>query len=427
MSCNRYFSKVKGDSFSCSSKTNTKSLSSRNSIMNFEDFSVEMIYYDNNSHSSQQPSSPVKLFSPKKRAPSPLNRKSPEERMRRMLFNFPSPLLKTYCEVFVKPEGCNYFYVKTLLQFYSSRGKLTDLLINLAFEEIEKTNCHNALFRGNTVFTRVFFYYLNHYCSDFLTRTTRKVVNEINSNEKYSRLNELSRDSDEFKKAFEDILKVFTNTLKEEKPQFPSHLQEILRSIFTQINDYRDKKQALSTTTTLLFLRFLLTPFSAVPNVLIETQKLITEITNKRKSCTFITQSTDQTTNFKRSIESYIEGVLFGPTTFALSNRGFDYSEQENSLIALINVIKQEMRIFSTKYKGDFDEVFSLLKGKTDVLATCSISYFTDEYTRWMEEREKKAIKENEVLRKRIDVLKENIDRIKTRISAVEVVSNFCF
>ncbi|ELP86744.1 hypothetical protein EIN_307700 [Entamoeba invadens IP1] len=431
-----------------------------------EDISVQLIYRQSGSLTARTHYSPEKTpslalknlspfiqISPRKTPTPNAVKKSPEEAMRRMLFNFPSNLLTAYCQIvchcvkiiyiytiffnvlnflkiFVKQDESNPFYIKSLLQFYSSRGKLTDLLIYLAQEEIEKTNQHNMLFRGNTSFTRIFTQYLNRYCSSFLNNTSIQVVQILlkknTKNEEENELqNALKNTNDDlvFNNDFFDTLNLFTSILESQKNTFPSHLQEILRNVYYKVKDKRDEKQAINAVTTLLFLRFILTPFTSTPVILKETQKLIGEIGTITLPFNKNPLTNRQTTHFKLYVESYINTILFGPTNYALSHRGFNALEQENSLIAIINIIRQEMRTFSMIYKGDFDDVFSVIKGKTDALVNCSISYSTAEFVKWMDDREKLIYKENDLLKRNIETLKANICYLKSKIESAETVS----
>ncbi|KAL7720096.1 Ras-GAP domain-containing protein [Entamoeba marina] len=330
---------------------------------------------------------------------SSLNKKSQEEQLRKLLFCFPSDFLIAYSNALLKGEP-NPFHITELLKFFSSRGRLTDLLTNLAYTELETINIHNELFRGNTPFTKVFSTYLHRYCSDYLSQTTHKLLASVNSTT-----------------SIDEILMSFSKILTQTRNQFPCHLKIILQKIHSTVSVLRGTSSARRAIATLLFLRYIFTPLTQSPSILKVVQRIVSEVANSSKSRRDAPPGIHE---MMLACEQLLESVVNGPTGYGMSRRGISEDDQEKSLISLIAIIRHELKHINNYYVGDFEEVFAVVKGKADPCVGMNVAYVTKEFTSWMDERELAVIKENNDLRFEVDKLQKDIRKLKQTILLVK-------
>ncbi|BFU22822.1 GTPase-activator protein for Ras family GTPase [Entamoeba histolytica HM-1:IMSS-B] len=349
------------------------------------------------------------------------SKKSQEEEMRKFLFNFPSLLLNSYCNALIKNDG-NPYHIKVLLEFYSSRGKLIDLLTNLAYDEIDSCNINNQIFRGNTLFTKIYAEYLRRYCSEFLASSTLQFIELLKSNKRYLDGFSLPKESEEYRSCFREGMRHYVKLVEQSKKLFPAHLREIIKNIFFKIKSNRGEQQAIRTISTLLYLRYLFIPFATYPSLLVEIQKVVNETTKRDHLILYspVPREKQFCSEFIHFIERTLVSVITGPTSFSTSIRGISALNQEKSLVSLVSVIRQEMRVISKFYPNDFDEVFQVVKGKTNTNASCSVCYITDEFTGWMTEREKALVKENSEIIKQIQIIQKQNEKLRSQILSLK-------
>ncbi|EDR29896.1 hypothetical protein EDI_111780 [Entamoeba dispar SAW760] len=349
------------------------------------------------------------------------SKKSQEEEMRKFLFNFPSLLLNSYCTALIKNDG-NPYHIKVLLEFYSSRGKLIDLLTNLAYDEIDGCNINNQIFRGNTLFTKIYAEYLRRYCSEFLASSTLQFIELLKTNKHYLDGFSLPKESEGYRSCFREGMRHYVKLLEQSKRLFPAHLREIIKNIFFKVKSNRGEQQAIRTISTLLYLRYLFIPFATYPSLLVEIQKVVTETTKRDHLILYspIPKEKQFCSEFIHFIERTLISVITGPTSFSTSIRGISALNQEKSLVSLVSIIRQEMKLISKFYPNDFDEVFQVVKGKTNTNASCSVCYITDEFTGWMTEREKALVKENSEIMKQIQIIQKQNERLRSQILSLK-------
>ncbi|KAL7714723.1 Ras-GAP domain-containing protein [Entamoeba marina] len=329
------------------------------------------------------------------------SRKSQEESLTEMFFQKDSELLNCYCESLIKNET-NPSCIGTLLEFWFSRGKLVELLTNLAEKEIQTTNVHNQLFRGNTVFSKVYSKYLSKYCGGYIKETSYPFLDFIK--EKYG-LNgiedALKNDNEKY-----TICHIFSTFLLDNVDLIPPHFKEIFQNIYSFVFQKLGEEQANKVFVTLLFLRYLLTPFITSPNLLVTIQKVLSDLLTKSTQNNDMLD--DEMLKFKTNIKTLIFKIKRGPSMYTTSFKGISIAKQEKSLNQMIELIKQEMKTLSHYYNGDFTPVFCVVKGKVNY--ELSVSYASTQFTTWLEEKEILAKQQNEKLKSEINrISKENI------------------
>ncbi|KAL7721925.1 Ras-GAP domain-containing protein [Entamoeba marina] len=320
--------------------------------------------------SSPASTSPITIKKEKKTKPSA--KKSQEQSLAELLFDKSNHLLFAYCDALLKNDP-DPQHITVLIDYYQSRGKLTDLLTTLACREISMTKGTTPLFRGNTTFTRVYSYYVRRHCSSLLQSTSSIII--VNENQTPS----------------SDILSIYAKTLLKSLPELPPHLHSALQIISSKVHEFRGEVAAMRAVATLLFLRFLFIPLIRLPDILKKLQSGVHDALEG--NCDEI--SGDVT--FSRAVHIIVEHVMEGPCGVGVSVVGVSSARREASLRGIIEIIKTEMRKISGKYNDDFEEVFNVVKGKVDG-CVINVDFATSELTSWMDEREGIVERENKEL-----------------------------
>ncbi|KAL7722566.1 Ras-GAP domain-containing protein [Entamoeba marina] len=371
----------------------------------------------NSSHSGiKSVNSPLALKSPLTSAsvskkPFYSYRKTQEESMRELFLGDDSTLLYAYCESLIKQDS-NPRYIKVLLMYYASRGKLVELMQKLSEREIETSSIHNQLFRGNSIFTKVYNQYINLYCSQYLQSTTHKFLQYLNEMNIDFVLEDCLENKSSYEQLTTNVLQLFSTILLDTIDAIPSHLRLILRALYKNVTELRGQNKANCAFKTLFFLRYLLTPLLRSPEILKILQKAVTN-----SSCDLSNMSPEQL-KFKFTINQILQVITRGPTIINSTTNMVNIKEMEKSLIEVIEIIKGEMKKISLYYKKDFADVFSVVKGKYDGSGgTSSIHSTAPDLINWMNEKERGLMKENDDLRKEIVRLEMRIEKLKQRVN----------
>ncbi|KAL7714147.1 Ras GTPase-activating protein [Entamoeba marina] len=352
-----------------------------------------------------------------------LLKQSNEEILTELYFNKDSKLLLAFCKSLIGRNDFSNYHIRILLKFYKSRGKLTDLLITLAENEIETSNPQNELFRGNSIFTRVYAEYLRNYCSQFL-QSVIQPIEELIFTTKTRQSPGLPTSDENRSNVFvssllRDVLIVFSETLVDAIDQLPPHLRLILRHIFQKVLTKRGEDSACHVFETLLFLRFLLPPLSTTPQLLKQIQLLLKSCTGKILFVHSIDNDNSlckqEESSFIHSVNVLYRNIVFGPLSYGISAKGVKRVEQDESYHDMINVLRSELNKISSHYGDGFEVVFNLIKGKREV-SHINILTAAEGMTDWMIEREIQVEVENKELRTAIDRLERSCQLLRQKI-----------
>ncbi|GAB1225502.1 hypothetical protein ENUP19_0254G0004 [Entamoeba nuttalli] len=338
------------------------------------------------------------------------SKKSAEETLRELLFRDNSILLRSYCDSLLKkdPQTNQIF---TLILFYSSRGKITQLLCQVGRREIKEAKAGTPLFRGNTPFIRLYSYYLFFYCSDFMNKTTSEVMNETGIN----KLNPVEYDDEIW---IEKFVRYYSILIVQNANCIPCHQRKVIKSLLSSpsvINDITKKKQIFST---LIFLRYLFVPFLKHPCILKLLQKCVSEwIRECEDKDKKQVNTTDVFNELKLSLDYLYDNVVNSPVGFEVGM--INLKQQEQSLNELMDILKDNLFTLSSDYNGDFQEIFNLVKGKQEVDTSTNMDFATDELKHWTGSKLEIASQLNCELKFKITELTRENERIKHRISFI--------
>ncbi|EDR30282.1 hypothetical protein EDI_131490 [Entamoeba dispar SAW760] len=338
------------------------------------------------------------------------SKKSVEEKLRELLFRENSILLKSYCDNLLKkdPQTNQVF---SLILFYSSRGKVTQLLCQVGRREIKEAKAGTPLFRGNTPFIRLYSYYLFFYCSDFMNKTTSEVMNETG-------LNKLSPVEYDDETWVEEFVRYYSLLIIQNANCIPCHQRKIIKSLLCSPSvkdDIIKKKQIFST---LMFLRYLFVPFLKHPYILKSLQKCVSEwIREGEEKDKKQGNTTDIFNELKLSLDHLYDNVVNSPVGFEVGM--INLKQQEQSLNELMDILKDNLFTLSSDYSGDFQEIFNLVKGKQEVDTSTNMEFATDELKHWTGSKLEIASQLNCELKFKITELTRENERIKHKISFI--------
>ncbi|KAL7721824.1 Ras-GAP domain-containing protein [Entamoeba marina] len=318
---------------------------------------------------------------------NPVIKKPHEQSLRELFFENNNSLLYAYCDTLIKND-VNPYYIEVLMDFWSSRGKLVDLMLLLAKREILNENPNNQLFRGNTIFSKVYAKYLSSCCNSYLNETSNAFVEFITESYDEQGIQEVMK-NDNLKG---DMMSTFSELLLDNIHLIPSHFRVLLQTIYSLVMKERGEEHADKTFITLLFLRYLFIPFVKTPSVLISFQKCMSEAFTKTTTPSIL--NTYHMEEVKKNVKYLIASIKRGPAMHSVSLKGVSMQKQEKSLNQILEVIKREMKNISRIYDGDFSVVFSAVKGRVDCCTGgYSIPYAMNTYVEWLEEKEKNSWK----------------------------------
>ncbi|BFU21295.1 Ras GTPase-activating protein, putative [Entamoeba histolytica HM-3:IMSS] len=354
-------------------------------------------------------------------------RPSNEEVLASMFLEKNSRLLYSYSQALISKSDYNSYHIRILLKFFKSRGKLTHLITNLSDIEIETTNYNNELFRGNSVFTRVFSEYLKNYCNEFLQliiSPIQEIIKEVKTKNQPSILTgDDSLNGLLLACTIKDVLEKMAVSITKNTCLLPPHLRYILRHIYNSVYLIRGEEASKHVLETLIFLRFILPPLAQTPQLLKKLQSLLKmangKIFSRFSDDKHETLTTREETLFISSVNTFYRGIITGPLSFATSFKGVKRSEQDESYNDIVQVIRSEMNRISSVFGDGFETVFDIVKGKKDVVSVNVINA-AEEMTSWMIDREYELEGENKELRLSVDCLKKECCILRQKVMELQ-------
>ncbi|ELP92113.1 hypothetical protein EIN_380200, partial [Entamoeba invadens IP1] len=310
-------------------------------------------------------------------------RRTIEMTLKEMLFTTPSPLLDAYATL-MNGISVNHHLVTVLLNFFASRGKVVQLIEYFSKNEVSSTNRCNPLFRGNTSFIRIYSLYLRTFCAEFISSTSVQLLKDFEGVE-----------------SIDDamILENFSALLLENSDKIPTHLKIILRSIYNYVLSIRGADDARNAFVTLLFLRYLYTPFMKNVQILKLLQKANIDIFLLKKY-----EMSFPLAQFRRAVDVLFTQCIKEP----LENGSIllNPTLQGTSFKEMFETLKFEMSRISNVYRGDFNDVFSLIKGKVACQESTESIKSVEELNVWTQTRIENAQNRNSELKRQIEYLK---------------------
>ncbi|EDR27435.1 hypothetical protein EDI_092260 [Entamoeba dispar SAW760] len=345
---------------------------------------------------------------------SPLKKKkSQEDSLREMFFSPKNTLLYCFCDSLLK-QDVNVSYIRCLINFYASRGKVIELLETIAFKEIDETSYCNELFRGNTPFIKIFNNYTSKFCDELL-KEEFKTYSDIHISQTEHILKEGTW-VDKISTS-KNVIHLLTKFLIKCSSYIPSHFKTILRKIYHRVAQNRSITEARNTFLTLFFLRYCFRPFSKVPSIL----KILHEAVHRcvQESKYSIDSNNIELRTAINSLLSYITNTPDG-SSYGLIN----ITMQEVSLEQMVNIFKTEMGTISKFYNGDFNEIFNIVKGKYDGIQSINPEMAVSRLNTWEEEKLSLASQLNSQLKQQIKKLKKYNKILKNRINTLTALCN---
>ncbi|KAL7722941.1 Ras-GAP domain-containing protein [Entamoeba marina] len=356
-------------------------------------------------HSSTQSTPSPNLFNEKKC--------TQEEAFRQFFFGYNTPLLHAYCEGLLTITP-NPHHILVLLQYYSSRGSLVDLLTTLAVKEIETADSVNKLFVEESPFLHVYSFYLSHCCNDYLQFIVHFLNGHISKNSVDKSIDNVDAQSMDY---CNDVSLAFNQLFVDSNKgfnQFPIHLRVILRSIYRKVCEKRSESEANEALATLLFTKYLFAPFFK-NSALLQTLKNTVSAMFASRAFIYYEGVHSQYSPFI----NLLSFIKIGPTSFGRSKRGINSRLQERSLKDIVEIVKWEMKKISPYYDGDFYDVFCYVKGHKKDTFLQNVDYVTILFMNWSDDREEMIKSENYQLKKSIAALKERNESIKQKIASL--------
>ncbi|ELP90694.1 hypothetical protein EIN_024030 [Entamoeba invadens IP1] len=327
---------------------------------------------------------------------STIRKSSTEDLLKSLLFANPSPLLNAYCDGLLQQVPVPT-HITALMSFFSSRGKLIDLLTVLARREIDGCSA-NQLFRGNGAFTKIYSSFLSTEGSFLINSTSQKLVEYIIQSGLDKKLE--SKNNEEVKVIAETLFYSFSSLLQKHFADFSVCHKMVLKSLYMEVSRKRGEIQAKNAFTTLIFLRYLFVPFMRFPNLL------------KNFQATVSTRLSENT-EIGKVIDNMLENIVNVPSLCYSSP--IDLKKQEKSLQQIINIIRSEMPKISKKYVGDFDIVFAAVKSKRE--DSTNIDFAAMELRCWSEGKLESSAKLNAELKAKIESIKKTNQMLRNKMS----------
>ncbi|BFU20822.1 GTPase-activator protein for Ras family GTPase [Entamoeba histolytica HM-1:IMSS-B] len=336
---------------------------------------------------------------------SPIQKKSPEQALRSLLFCDTPSLLYCYCDSLLK-QTVSLSAINSLLVFYSSRGKVTLLFTKLGEKEINKSKQGIPLFRGNTSFIRLYNAYVITYCNHYLIDMADVIVHETDQpsiNEQYQ---------------ITKWVKSFTKYLVNNLHSICSHHKRIIRELCRYVSPSLDNQKRRQVFTTLFFLRYLFLPLISYPSLLKTLQKAISEwLKQPEKSQR---DQNNPMTPFKNAIDIVYDYIINFPDGMDVGM--VDQRKQEESLCHLISILKENMHVLSNCYSDDFYDIFSLVKGNQVDIAPTNVAASIDNIKQWNEDKINTMTKINVELKAKIRQMELQNEKIKQQIRRIKSI-----
>ena len=355
-----------------------------------------------------------------------LSQKSNDELLNYYFFEEDSKLLNVYCQTFIKGGEINQYHIKVLLKYFRSHGKMNKLLTTLAINEIENANRSNELFRGNTIFTRVYLEYLKNYCNDYLSSIVHKIETIMNKHQirqSISLIPTKQMSEKQFEKMYKEILIFLSHEFKNIH-NIPQHLRYIIKQIYIKVVQVRDEKSAKNVLETLLFLRFILPPLSSNPELLKKIQILLKKANGKLSTINTINgeelkKLQPWEIQFISSVNYFYHSFIQIPLNLASVSKGIDRKLQDETFKEIVEIMRSQLSVISRNYGEGFENVMKILKRSKETTKG-DIYGASDMLSNWMKEKQNEMEEENRLLRIAIADLKKSCDELRERIKLLQ-------
>ncbi|ELP87854.1 hypothetical protein EIN_274210 [Entamoeba invadens IP1] len=269
-----------------------------------------------------------------------------DDAMLQILFLAPySPLLKSYVRTLLKTD-CENRNIDVLMNYFTARKLLPQLLQTLAKFEVEQTNMCNPLFRGNTIFSKTYIFYLNKHCSDFVKETSSALLDFLSAIQ-------FDDKSSASTTMYSSIVSTYLSLLNESKRIIPKNLLWVIHGIYKVVLIKRNSTEALIGVNTLFFMRYLLIPFMKMPNLFKYIQSLITPIVCGKQ----VIQKNEEFYVIQELIDIITKEVL-APNTPRSYYMTKDQERTSNEMLVLLRTNREAL---IDNYDGDEMELSNLL------------------------------------------------------------------
>ncbi|ELP93424.1 hypothetical protein EIN_058790 [Entamoeba invadens IP1] len=175
------------------------------------------------------------------------NKYSQEEFLASLFFETNSELLKAY---YWTLGNNTHFEQFTLLNYFSTRGKLCLLFENVVDFEFENPPENILTFLTHSHFVQMYNIYLQHYCAKSIYDITQKVV---------KRIEELNEETQTL--SFQEIIHSLCNVLYTTVFQIPEHLAILLKIVFLKVQESYGNNLAVHFFVVLFFKHYVAIPF----------------------------------------------------------------------------------------------------------------------------------------------------------------------
>ena len=318
-------------------------------------------------------------------------------------------MLEAYCQTFITGEENASYNIRMLLKFFKSRGKLHELLTRIYTKEIETTSVHNPLFRGNTLFTKIYNEYTKTYCKEYFNKIMQPIVALL---EQFKSQEEQPSEDVIYAKTLE----LFTDLLKKYPP--PSTLMICLHGLYRKVIIDRSETIACNVIQTLLFLRFLLTSLSHHGTILRKLQMLMKK-SGQLLNASQVKRLTPQETEFIRVVNITYSMIFNCPYGEQTVFKGYDESEQEESFKGILNIIRTNMNKFYANYGEGFEEFFKITKN-TKEQPKSNLFLVSEEMVSRMIEKYTELEEENKRLKQVISATSDKCEFLRKKIEKIE-------
>ncbi|ELP87413.1 hypothetical protein EIN_096800 [Entamoeba invadens IP1] len=362
----------------------------------------------------------------------------------------PQPMLFAYCKIMIKGveliEG--RINSRNLIRYATAYGFLKEMIISLARIEINSTPPASFIFRGNSAFTRLFFYYLESSTQDFLEAVIGSVVAKMIDDPKLYFESIDPTQSDNENLLFENldsvtaVMDVLGKLLLSNFNKIPLQVVGILRDILFEVKK-KDPNLTVryNTYKTVFFLRYL---FIALNNakqyVPVQLAHELPQIAEQIKT---IVRFGQMIVNGRSSQDQLSEYVIQACSGFCQSMRlvfneicqceplrpkevvGINFNIQKQVSFELFNSIKPFLSKFKTELdamgKSEvFEKVFTCSRKNDNFIRKFELGPIIDSSTKmhsFMMERLLLLQEENEDYVRRIKEIKSSIQRTTTILS----------
>ncbi|ELP85436.1 hypothetical protein EIN_087480 [Entamoeba invadens IP1] len=291
-----------------------------------------------------------------------------------------SQLLYAYCNVFIR-TNYNEKYTRTLLYYFSSRGKLVDLLNRIISIELETVD-EDQLFTKTGIFVPIFSSYVSLFCGSY--RNNLKMSYQRKLKEK--KINDQLEEKEPFNTFYETIADDFKN--------IPTHFVIVMSRLFKTVSKALGKRYSIETVRSLFVLNIVEPIIKGTPLV------------NSLNQMT--------TNHLTRFIHRVVLEMISTPLS-VIRETQVDFELQEKTSTEIVQIMKSNMICLSKFYPGDFSIIFNCVKG-VRTHGQVTLIDATSGYLEWTDSKENVLKTENLNLTTRNNQLKTSISLLKEKV-----------